>query len=125
TPRARWRCRPSGQRRASSSHRSRERRAIHELAHLAPRHEMAHAPDFTPELDAVLVAHLLADRLADSLDVERVGLAHVDEEIRVHLAHLCPPEGEAATTRAVDQLPARMTRWVLERRSGRLRPRRL
>src|SRR5690606_16685778 len=89
-----------------------------EFADFAAGEEVAHAADFPAELDAVRVAHHPTDRLADGLHFEGARLAHVDEEVRVHLAHLGAAEDEAAAAGRVDQLPARMALGVLEGGTG-------
>ena len=73
-----------------------------------------------------VVAHLLAHHLAQRLDLERIGLAEIEEEIGVQFAHLRVAEREATAPGRVDQLPARMAIGILEGRPaglglGRLR----
>ncbi len=87
---------------------------------------MTHAADFPLELDAVLVAHLLADHLAERFDREGIGLAEIEQEIGVQLANLRAAEGQAPAPGFVDQPPARIPLGVLEGRAaglgaGRLR----
>ena len=72
-----------------------------------------------------VVAHLLAHHFAQRLDVERVGLAEIEEEIGVHFAHLRAAKREPAAAGGIDQLPARMALGVLEGRAAGLGPRRL
>src|SRR5262249_27719783 len=74
--------------------------------------------DLPSQLDAGILLHALAPRLAQRLDVGGAGAAEVDQEVAVHFGHLRIADLESAAADGIDQLPGFVAGRVLESRAA-------
>src|SRR3954466_9439156 len=74
--------------------------------------------DLPFELDAGILAHAPAHRLAQRLDVGGGGAAEIDQKIAVHLRNLGGPVFQAAATGGIDELPRLVAGRILEGRAA-------
>ena len=74
--------------------------------------------DLPFEIDAGMIVHALAHRLAQFLDVGRAGIAEIDEKIAMQLGNLRIIDFQSAAAGGIDQLPGLLPGGIFEGRAA-------